>query len=146
MAKRFEVEVEGAKATFSLRDDIAPKTAAAFWESLPLEVELHHGKLSGDACYFEVSDGSALTKLPQKAELGLASIYKGWLAAFPYGESTGKTEVLISYGLAEYRWPTGRRHITPFAEAEGDTNALNDKFRSTRAEGYKKVNIRQVGE
>ena len=43
MTRRIEVEVEGAKAEFELRDDLAPQTVAALWESLPIETSIRHG-------------------------------------------------------------------------------------------------------
>ena len=53
----------------------------------------------------------------------MTSIYKGWMVAFP-APSMGFTELLISYGVAEYRWPTGRKLVTPVAELQGDGSAL----------------------
>lgn len=142
MANRIEVEVEGARAQFVLRDDIAPKTAAALWESLPVEAPIRHGKLSGDACFFSV-DHDALASLPEQPELGVTSIYKGWIVAFS-NPARGSTELLISYGLAEYRWPTGRRYVTPVAELDGDGKALFDMLRRMHDEGKKAVVVRQV--
>jgi hypothetical protein len=142
MTKRIEVEVEGARATFVLEQELTPKTAAALWEALPIEAQIRHGKLSGDACYFSV-EGGPLAELPEAPELGATSIYRGYLAVV---RSPGRpsTELLISYGLAEYRWPTGRRYVTPVAEIEGDGSALFEVLRRTHSEGEKKVAVRRV--
>ena len=56
---------------------------------------------------------------------------------------TALAELLISYGQAEYRWPTGRRYVTPVAELEGDGSALFEALRRTHTEGEKRVVVRQ---
>ena len=142
MAKRIEVEVDGARAIYLLRDDLAPKTAAALWDSLPIEGPIRHGKLSGDACFFE-APGGALAALPDTPELGVTSIYKGFMVVFP-NPAKGRAELLLSYGLAEYRWPTGRRYVTPVAELEGDGTALFDALRRMFDEGRKTVAVRRA--
>ncbi len=142
MAKRIEVEVEGARATYVLRDDLAPKTAAALWDSLPLEGPIRHGKLSGEACFFE-APGGALGQLPEAPELGVTSIYKGFMVVFP-NPARERAELLLSYGQAEYRWPTGRRYVTPVAEVDGDGSALFDVLRRMFDEGRKTVSVRRA--
>src|SRR5262249_21646195 len=104
MTKRIEVEAEGAKAEFEVRDHSSPKATAALWESLPIETSIRHGKLSGSACFIDVHDGP-IASIAADPELPVTSIYKGWIVAFP-APSMGFTELLISYGVAEYRWPT----------------------------------------
>jgi hypothetical protein len=144
MTRRIEVEVEGAKAEFELRDDLSPRTTAALWESLPIKTSIRHGKLSGSACYLDVHQG-AITSIAAEPELPVTSIYKGWIVAFP-APSMGFTELLISYGVAEYRWPTGRKLVTPVAELEGDGSALFDALQRTHSEGEKSVVVRRSGE
>jgi hypothetical protein len=144
MTRRIEVEVEGAKAEFELRDDLAPQTTAALWESLPIETSIRHGKLSGSACYLDVEHGP-IAGIAAEPELPVTSIYKGWIVAFP-APSMGFTELLISYGVAEYRWPTGRKLVTPVAELLGDGAALFDALGRTHSEGEKSVAIRRSGE
>lgn len=141
MVKWIDVEVEGVHGRFALRDDLAPKTAKALWDNLPFETALHHGKLSGEACYCDVAQGS-LASLPERPELGVTSIYKGWIVAFP-SPSRGMTEFLIGYGTAEYRWPTGRRYVIPVAELEGDGSALFAVLRRTHDEGSKTIAVRR---
>ncbi|MDF2757444.1 MAG: hypothetical protein K0S99_75 [Thermomicrobiales bacterium] len=144
MTRRIEVEVEGAKAEFELRDDLAPQTVAALWESLPIETSIRHGKLSGSACFIDVEHGP-IASIAADPELPVTSIYKGWIVAFP-APSMGFTELLISYGVAEYRWPTGRKLVTPVAELQGDGAALFDALGRTHSDGEKSVAIRRSGE
>lgn len=144
MTRRIEVEVEGAKAEFELRDDLAPQTVAALWESLPIETSIRHGKLSGSACFIDVEHGP-IASIAADPELPVTSIYKGWIVAFP-APSMGFTELLISYGVAEYRWPTGRKLVTPVAELQGDGSALFDVLQRTHSEGEKSVLVRRSGE
>lgn len=142
MARRIEVEADGARARFVLLEDLAPKSAQALWESLPIDTSLTHGKLSGDACYFGVHSGP-LMELPEQPELGVTSIYKGHMVLFP-SPSRGVAELLISYGQAEYRWPTGRRYVTPVAELEGDGSDLFAVLKRTHVEGQKRIAVRRV--
>lgn len=139
VSKRIAIAIDGATAQFALRDDLSPKTAAALWESLPIEEPIRHGKLSGEACYFNVEQ-EPLAALAARPELPVSSIYKGWLVAFP-APAEGRTEFLIAYGLAEYRWPTGRRLVSPVAELVGDGSALFETLRRTHAEGEKTVTV-----
>ncbi len=142
MARRIEVEADGARARFILLDDLAPKSASALWENLPIETTLTHGKLSGDAGFFGVHDGP-LMALPEQPEFGVTSIYQGYMVLFP-SPARGVAELLISYGQAEYRWPTGRRYVTPVAEVEGDASALFAVLRRTHTEGQKPIAVRRV--
>jgi hypothetical protein len=144
MTRRIEVEVEGAKAEFELRDDLAPQTVAALWESLPIETSIRHGKLSGSACFIDVEHGP-IASIAADPELPVTSIYKVWIVAFP-APSMGFTELLISYGVAEYRWPTGRKLVTPVAELQGDGAALFDALGRTHSDGEKSVVVRRSGE
>jgi uncharacterized protein DUF3830 len=144
MAHRIEVAVGDARAQFVLRDDLSPVTASALWETLPIETTIRHGKLSGDACFFDV-DRTPLASIPEQPELPVTSIYKGWIVAFPF-PAHGMTELLISYGLAEYRWPTGRRLVSPVAELDGDGTALFEALKQTHAGGEASVTVRRVDE
>ena len=142
MTRRIDVQVDDRIARYVLRDDLAPKTAAALWETLPIEASIRHGKLSGDACYFDVGR-APLATLAEQPELPVTSIYKGWIVAFPF-PAHGMTELLVSYGVAEYRWPTGRKYVTPIAELEGNGDALFDVLRRTQIEGEKRIVVRRV--
>ncbi len=142
MPKRIEVEVEGARATYVLREDLAPKSTAALWDNLPIQTAIRHGKLSGEACFFDAA-GGPLGQVSATPELGVTSIYKGFMVLFP-NPSQNRGELLLSYGQAEYRWPTGRRYVTPVAELEGDGAALFDALRRMFDEGRKQVSVRRV--
>jgi hypothetical protein len=142
MARRIEVEVGGARARFALLDDLAPRSATALWESLPIETTLTHEKLSGDACSFGVR-GGPLTELPEQPEFGVTSIYTGYVVLSP-SPPRGVAELLVSYGLAEYRGPTGRRYATPVAELEGDGSGLFAALERTHTQGETRVAVRRV--
>ena len=142
MAKRIRVEVDGVGADYTLLEEWAPNTIAALWESLPVETTTIHGRVSGDACFLAIREGP-VTQLPQKPELGVTSIYKGYivLAIIP---GRGMAELFISYGQAEYRNDTGRIYATPVAEVEGDGAALFDALKRTRVEGRKSISVRRL--
>ncbi len=142
MARRIEIQIEGAQAPFTLLEELTPKSGAALWESLPIEGSIRHGKWSGEACYLMVDRGP-LAELSDQLELAVASIYRGYLVVVP-SASPGHAELLLSYGTAESRTVTGRRYATPLAELEGDGSALFDVLRRTQLEGEKKVVIRQT--
>jgi hypothetical protein len=137
-----DVEVDGARARFVLLDDLAPKSTAALWDSLPIEATLTHGKLSGDACFFKVQSGPLLA-LPEQPELGVASIYQGYMVLAP-SPARGDAELLVSYGLAESRTPTGRRYVTPVAALEGDGSGLFAALARTHTRGETRVAVRRV--
>ena len=142
MARRMEVVVERARARFVLLDDLAPRSTAALWDNLPIETTLTHGKLSGDACFFAVRRGP-LVELPEQPEFGVASIYQGYMVLSP-SPASGMAELLVSYGLAESRSPTGRRYVTPVAELEGDGSALFVALKRTHTHGETRIVVRRV--
>lgn len=142
MTMLIEVEVGGVSAQFALREDLSPQTAAALWESLPFEGPLRHAMRSGEACYCHVSNGP-LAALPARPELPLMSIYQGWLVVHPDPDA-GRAELLISYGLAEYRKVDGRGHVCPLAEIQGDPAGLFDVLQRTHREGEATISIRRV--
>lgn len=144
MVQRIEVAVGDARARFVLRDDLSPEAAGALWDTLPIETSIRHGKLSGDACFFDV-DRAPLATIAERPECPVTSIYKGWIVAFPF-PAHGMTELLISYGLAEYRWPTGRRLVSPVAELDDDGTALFSALQRTHAGGEATVVVRQIDE
>ena len=142
MVKRIRVEVDGLGADYTLLEDWAPNTTAALWESLPVETTTIHGRVSGDACFLAIKSGP-VTELPRKPELGVTSIYKGYivLAVLPAQQMA---ELFVSYGQAEYRNDTGRIYATPVAELDGDGSALFDALKRTRAEGRKSIAVRRL--
>jgi len=143
VTRRIEVEVDGVRATFALLEEWAPRTTSIIWEALPLENQvLRHGKLSGDACFL-VAEHATFQQLPARNELGVTSIYKGYIVASLHPEHSS-VEFLISYGLAEYRWPDGRRYVTPVGEIEGDGSALYDALQRTWTQGQKQITLRRA--
>ncbi len=140
MAKSIEVTVAGASARVTLWDDLAPKTVAALLESLPLELPLQHCKWSGSACFADVSGGAmaALGAL----ESPVVSIYPGVLAVRPPTPGAPGAELLIAYGDAEYRWPDGRRQVTPVGELEPGARALLDALAATAVKGRTTIRLR----
>jgi hypothetical protein len=143
VGRRIEVEVDGARATFTLLDEWAPRTTSILWDALPLEDKvLRHGKLSGEAAFL-VAEDARFQQLPTRNELGVTSIYKGYMVAHIRPEQSS-LELLISYGVAEYRWPDGRRYVTPVAEIDGDGTALYDALQRTWTEGQKKITLRRA--
>jgi hypothetical protein len=142
MTRSITVNVDGAEARFSLLDEWAPKSTEAVWLSLPLTTRIRHGKLSGEACFLDIKDGPLL-ELPGDPELPVTSIYKGYLVLTVHPE-LGAAELLISYGTAEYRWPTGRRYVTPVGVVESGADALFDVLRRMFREGEKSIEIRQA--
>lgn len=144
MGRLIDVSIGAATATFELNEEWAPKTAGLLWDILPIEgAELRHGKLSGEAAFFEVSD-PRLRALPAANELGVSSIYTGYMVAHTRPER-GAMELLISYGLAEYRWPDGRRPVTPVAEVRGDARGLFAALARTWTDGAATVSVRRRG-
>ena len=143
MSRRIEVEVDGVRATFGLLEDWAPKTTSVVWDALPLEGRvLRHGKYSGDACFL-VAEDETFQHLPAHNELSVTSIYRGYLVASLHPERRS-VELLISYGVAEYRGPDGRRQVTPVAEIEGDGAELYAVLQRTSSEGQKKISLRKA--
>jgi hypothetical protein len=142
MDRQITVSVDGTEATFSLLDEWAPKSTAALWQSLPLSTRIRHGKLSGEACFLDISQGPLLG-LPGDPELPVTSIYRGYLVLTVHPE-LGAAELLISYGTAEYRWPTGRRYVTPVGVVESGGDALFDVLRRMFREGEKSIEIRRA--
>jgi hypothetical protein len=135
-----ELTVSGASARATLWDDLAPKTVAALLESLPLEVPLQHCKWSGSACFADVSKGviAAVSGL----ESPVVSIYPGVLAVRPAAPGAPGAELLIAYGDAEYRWPDGRRQVTPVGELEPGARAVLDALAATAVNGRTTIRLR----
>ena len=141
MQRWVNVKVDGAEAKLRLLEEYSPRSVEALWQSLPIATELRHGKLSGEACFLDVDSGPLLD-LPAQPELPVTSSYRGYLVLTVLPE-LGHAELLISYGVAEYRWPTGRRYVTPVARAD-EAEALYDVLRRMFSEGVKRIEIRRM--
>jgi hypothetical protein len=134
MARQIRIEVEGVSAVAELCEDLSPKTAEAFWQSLPIETTLMPAKWSGNACFFE--PGGEHLKQVTTNEAPVASIYPGYLVTRP-----GGTEALIAYGVSEYRWATGTDYTTRVARVTDRTSELLKVLSRTHDEGDKKIKI-----
>lgn len=141
MSHVINVAVGGAEARFELLPEYSPRSVEALWRSLPITTQLRHGRLSGEACFLDVDTGPLL-ELPAEPELPVTSIYKGYLVLIVLPE-LGHAELLVSYGTAEYRWPTGRRYVSPVGRAL-DGDALFDVLRRMFSEGAKTIEITRV--
>jgi hypothetical protein len=52
MRRRFEIQIGSEQVTAEMLDNEAPRTCEAFWNSLPMESDLHHAKYAGAQIYF----------------------------------------------------------------------------------------------
>jgi hypothetical protein len=138
--KTIELKIGDASARVMLWDDLAPKTVAALLESLPLELPLQHCKWSGNACFAHISTG-AMTEL-RGLESPVVSLYPGVLAVRPPETGAAAAELLIAHGDAEYRWPDGRRQVTPVGELEPGARALIEALAATAVQGRTTIHLR----
>jgi hypothetical protein len=127
--------VDGATALASLSDDVAPKAAAAFWESLPLETSLTHTKWCGAAASFV--PGASLASATE-LEDAVCSLYPGVLAIRP-----GGGEALLSYGDAECRSELGVEYANRVAQVI-DGEALFARLRRMWEEGDARIRIERA--
>jgi hypothetical protein len=139
-----ELEIDGVAAQFTLWTDLAPRTVEALLLSLPVETTLRHCKWSGEACFADIARGP-ITKLAE-LESGVTSIYPGTLVVRPPNPVAPGAELLIAYGDAEYRWPDGRRYVTPVGEVQGDPRPLFAVLARMAAEGQKTIRLAPVRE
>jgi hypothetical protein len=135
--KRVEIEVDGVVAEAELLEDDAPRTAAAFWDSLPITARLTHTKWSGRACGWSMERLRSV----EAAEHGVSSIDPGTLVARP---DTG--EVLLGYGAAECRSVLGVERGARIGRLTGNQPALLAVLARMHDEGDKTVRIRRAGE
>jgi hypothetical protein len=138
VGQRIKVEVDGVSAVAETLDDLSPKMAKAFIESLPIETRLRHGKWSGRACFFEVETGPM-------SEVGVLEhpitwIYPGTFVAREEGD-----EILVAYGQAESRWGLGPKSVTPVAQLVENRQAFLDALERMHDEGDKRISFRQEG-
>jgi hypothetical protein len=134
MARRIRLSVDGVEAIAELHEDIAPKATAAFWEALPLDRDLVPAKWSGRACF--IHPGQGPMNAVQELENPVTSIYPGTIVMRPRG-----SEVLISYGEAEYRWAIGTDYVSRLAKIVENRAAFLDVLSRTHDEGAKRITI-----
>lgn len=136
MGRRIQFEVDGIQAFGEVHDDVSPKTAEAFWQSLPIETALIPAKWSGQACYFHPSGATGAMKEVTELENPVTSIYPGTVVARPRG-----SEALIAYGPSEYRWGIGTDYVTRVARVTENRAALLKVIGATHDEGEKVIKI-----
>jgi hypothetical protein len=136
--RRVRLEIDGVPAVAELRDDLSPKMAEAFWQSLPVDATMSHAMWTGAACYYYPGQSpmSAVTEL----EYPVCSIYPGTVVARP-----GGSEVMVAYGAAEYRWNIGTDYLTPIATIVENRDAFLSALARMHDEGDKPLTIRQAG-
>jgi len=134
VARRIQVEVDGVSAIAELCDDLSPKTAEAFWQTLPIETTLAPAKWSGSACYFR--PGGEHLKTVTANEAPVAAIYPGYIVTRPSG-----SEALIAYGASEYRWAVGTDYTTRVAHLVDRDSELLKVLARTHDEGDKRIRI-----
>jgi hypothetical protein len=118
--KTIKLNVAGVSCRFELLEQWAPVTTSILWDALPcLGQQLQHGKWSSNAAFIVIT-GPEFSKLPQRNELPVRSIYPGYLVArLPSEDNT--IELLLSYGTSEYRYPLEvDEHVTPIARIADD--------------------------
>jgi hypothetical protein len=133
-ARRIKLNVDGVEATAELCDDLSPKATAAFWEALPIEKTLVAAKWSGRACFIHPGEGPL--RSVEALENPVTSIYPGYIVMRPRG-----TEVLMSYGEAEYRWAIGTDYVTRIARVVENQAAFLARLARTHDEGDTQITI-----
>ena len=136
--RRIRINVDGVEVVAELYDDLSPKATAAFWDSLPIDKPLVPAKWSGRACFFQPDEGPMreVTDL----EHPVTSIYPGTLVMRPRG-----TELLLSYGEAEYRWAVGNDYVSRIAKVIENRAELIKMLERTHDEGDKRIRITRDG-
>ncbi len=55
--RQIRLRVDGVEAVAKLRDDLSPRMAEAFWQTLPVETSISHAMWTGSACYYYPGEG-----------------------------------------------------------------------------------------
>ena len=134
--KQIDIEVEGVVGVAELLESNAPRTVAAFWDSLPISATLSHVKWSGRACRFEVPE-KALAKASEQ-EHPVCSIYPGTLAT-----RSDHGEVLLSYGPSEYRSDLGVEYVTRIGRLVENQDAIRKVLAGMHSDGDKQIVVRR---
>jgi len=139
MVPVIRLAIDDVAVEIRLWPNLAPKTVAALLGSLPVDTTMRHCKWSGDACFAELDSGPimSITKL----ESAVTSIYPGTLVIRPKNTVVPTAELLLSYGDAEYRWPTDRMSVTPVGDAQGDTTSLFAVMAKMATAGHTRVRV-----
>ena len=134
MGRRIKIDVDGTVATAELHDEDSPKTAEAFWQSLPIETAVWQDAWAGNAVAFRPG-GNALADAPE-SEAIVCSIYPGTLVVAPRGE-----QAFISYGVSEYRDEMGTQYAARVARLREGYAELAKKLATIHDEGQKRIKI-----
>jgi hypothetical protein len=136
--RQIRLRVDGVEAVAKLRDDLSPRMAEAFWQTLPVETGISHAMWTGSACYYYPGEGP-LSEV-EELEYPVCSIYPGFVVARPRG-----SEVMFSYGPTEYRWNIGTDYLTPIAQITDNREAFLAVLARMHDEGDKSISIDRVG-
>jgi hypothetical protein len=126
------IAVGGSRGVVELWDD-APRSVHALLESLPITAELRHCRWSGDACFADVEEGP-LAEL-DGSEVSVISIYPGTVVVRVAEEAAPSAELLVGYGDAEHRWPTGPKLVALLGEITDGRKEIFDELRKTAVAG-----------
>ena len=135
--RRIGIEVDGVKAVATLHDDVCPKAAEAFWQTLPISATLTQSFWSGQACEF-APGGAALAKVTEMEE-PVCSIYPGTIAV-----DAKEGTALISYGPAEYRTDLGTQYLSRVARIVEGRAELLKKIASLHDVGAKLIKVTRL--
>jgi Protein of unknown function (DUF3830) len=137
MTRHVELEVAGVMVTAALRDDIAPKTASAFWEILPIEHTLRHVRWGGNGAY--VIERKLRDEALFPLENRIAFYFPNTIALKPeHGE------IAFSYGQAQARSLGGNGWAVHFADiVDGDRDRFMTVLARTQREGGKPIVMRR---
>lgn len=138
MARSIRIDVDGTIAIAELHDDESPKTAEAFWQSLPIETDIWQDGWSGFASVFEPAKAT-LAAAPE-SEAIVCSIYPGTLVVTPRGE-----QAFLGYGIGEYRDEVGTRYAARVARVREGLPELQKKLASLVDAGQGRIKITRAG-
>ena len=141
-SRRVELRVGEARAQFEMLEDTAPRTAGAFWESLPISGQMTHARWAGAACWLK-TERTPIADV-HDVEMPATTIYRGTLALRP--GKAGRAELYVSYGQAESRHERGRTYVTPIARVIGDPTALFEALAETWKAGAADSELRRIEE
>ena len=124
-------------ATAVLFEEEAPRTAAAFWDALPVEHEAMHSSWSGE-CILVIPCGVDATGI-KPAENETIFVGPGEIALY-----TSVQELLIFYGRGQPCWRNGPAPSTVFARITQGLKEFADECKRLQREGAKVLVIRRM--
>ena len=135
---RVALTCNGVRGEAELLVSNAPRAVEAIWAMLPLDTSLHHGKWSGEAAYLHPGPGPV--EAVAELENPVTSIYPGTIVMRPRG-----TEILIGYGVAEYRWDMGTQYVARVGKIDRNRANLLQAVADTRRHGSVRIRIERLG-